>query len=166
MAASPDWMPMCRLPLIHSSLSGGSDAPNSTRWNWQGQLVQPPRSVVAIVDHARGRLLHRGLGGGARPIWIRVRSSPRGRSRRTAEQTERTPRGRSPTSTRCPAAVKPVWTGQRCATIATGPPPSGPWCSAPPETKSCVCPTSPASAPPTKARAWRVELMSESSSMV
>src|SRR5271166_4345398 len=54
-----------------------------------------------------------------------------------------------------------------CSAItATGPPPSGPWCSAPPDTKISASPTRLASAPATKARAWRVEEMSESLSIV
>ena len=64
------------------------------------------------------------------------------------------------------AALISARCSRRSAMTATGPPPSGPWCSAPPETKISAWPTSPASAPPTKARAWRVEEMSESSSMV
>src|SRR6266446_1088423 len=54
----------------------------------------------------------------------------------------------------------------RSTMSATGPPPSAPWCSAPPETKISACPASDASAPATKARAWRVGEMSQSSSMV
>lgn len=36
---------------------------------------------------------------------------------------------------------------------AMGPPPGGPWCSAPPDTNSSVCPTTPPMTPPTRARA-------------
>ncbi len=54
----------------------------------------------------------------------------------------------------------------RRAIAATGPPPSGPWCSAPPDTNKSVRPINPANTPPTNARAWRVALMSLSSSMI
>src|SRR4051794_32125683 len=49
---------------------------------------------------------------------------------------------------------------------ATGPPPGGPWCSAPPDTNTAGQPVIPAITPPTAARAWRVAEISVSSSMV
>ena len=54
----------------------------------------------------------------------------------------------------------------RSTISATGPPPSGPWCSAPPDTKISACPTNAARAPATNARAWRVAAMSLSSFIV
>jgi hypothetical protein len=99
--------------------------------------------------------------GGSGPLWVKL--GPQ--ARRCAGHFRSTPiNGHRRIDPASPFRAKNG--SQMRAIAATGPPPGGPWCSAPPETYTALVPARPLTNPPTAARAWRVALISVSSSMV